>query len=389
MIGARLKQARLLAGMTMPQLAGELRECDFPITKQAISKYEKEKSYPSAQFLLLASSVLGVPSTYFTHEPEKTVIWESFRRHSTLGKKKQEAIKGHAADIAELQIELRSLLYPDKSPELPAPETVKNCEDAEQVASNLRERWNLGNRPLDNLVQTSEDRGVVVISWNKSGKFDGLSGWCGEYPVTVINGNRSNDRIRFNLAHEIGHLVMDTSALDEKSEESLAHRFAASLLVPAEHGRRELGNKRDRLDWGELMMLKRKYGLSMAAWIRRAKDLAIISQNQYSLMFKDLSTRGWRQQEPIEYQGDEEPLQLKQMAQRAVAEGLMSPDRITRVASEVLDSGIEVKSESDYPNAIQLLEMDEADREYWMSRMFELAGNMEFEDFDDFSEDEF
>ena len=213
MIGARLKQARLLAGMTQQRLAERLCERDYAVTSAAISKYEKGKSCPPARFLLLAGSELNVLSTYFSHQPAKTMEWKSFRRHSTLGEKKQDVIKGHAADLAELHAELFSLLYPDKSPELPPPESVRNHTGAEEVANNLREVWNLGNRPLDNLVQTSEDRGVVVISWDKSNEFDGLSGWCSEYPVTVINTGKSTDRTRFNLAHEIGHLLMDTSAV--------------------------------------------------------------------------------------------------------------------------------------------------------------------------------
>ena len=58
MIGARLKQARLLAGMTQRELAAALCENGYTITAAAISKYEKEKSFPTAQFMLLASGVL-------------------------------------------------------------------------------------------------------------------------------------------------------------------------------------------------------------------------------------------------------------------------------------------------------------------------------------------
>ena len=389
MIGARLKQARMLAGMTMSQLADALRECDFPITKQAISKYEKEKSYPSAQFLLLASSVLGVPSTYFTHQPKKTVEWLAFRCRKNLSQRERNKIKAYASDIVELQIELRELLYPGSPLELPSI-AVANLDEAENAAEELRARWDVGNRPLGNLVQTAEDRDLLVVSWkDNSGLFDGLSAKCNRQSIAVINTNVPADRLRLSLAHELGHLVMDIKEMSEKEEETLAYRFAAALLVPADHAYFELGKKRQHLDWGELESLKRKYGMSMAAWITRAKDLGIITQNEHTAMFIELGKNGWKMQEPIDYQGDEEPLQLKQMAQRAVAEGLMSPDRITRVASEVLDSGIEACPESEYPNAIQLLEMNKRDREYWMSRMFELAGNMEFEDFDDFSEDEF
>ena len=218
MIGARVKQARLLAGLTQQALAHQLGERGYRVTKAAISKYENSKSMPPAQFLLLASAILEVRSAYFTHQPAKTIEWQAFRRHSQLPQKKQGAIKAYAADLAELQIELHSLLYPEMKFALPSV-TVSTSEAAEAAAGRLRDQWDLGDRPLDNLVQMAEDRGVVVISWDKSGKFDGLSGWCAGRAVTVINTSRSADRIRFSLAHELGHLVMDTAHLDGREEE--------------------------------------------------------------------------------------------------------------------------------------------------------------------------
>ena len=382
MIGARVKQARLLAGLTQQELASQLGERGYRVTKAAISKYENNKSFPPAGFLLDASMVLGVRSTYFTHQPAKTIEWQSFRRHSTLSRTKQDAVKAHATDLAELHIELHSLLYPDKSPNFLPPAPVHNLEDAEAAAGRLRTEWDLGDRPLDNLVQMAEDRGVVVIGWDdESGKFDGLSGWCGKYPVAVINTSRSTERIRFNLAHEIGHLVMDTRAVSDRDAEKLAHRFAAAFLVLAEHAYHELGPKRSRLDWGELKMLKRKYGLSMSAWIRRAKDLGIITEHHYTELNIEIKTRGWHKKEPGEYIGDEEPLQLQQMAIRAVAEGLMSPDRITRVGVECLDFGDE-EAESGHLTVGDLLKMPEAERDAIVQEAFALAENEDFEIFE-------
>ncbi len=381
MIGARLKQARLLAGMTQRELARELGEAGFKISAAAISKYEKEKSFPTARFMLLASSVLGVPSTYLMHQPAIEVQWTAFRRHSRFGKRNQEAVMAYAADIAELQVELHATLYPDSCPNLPAPAQAQEYRDAEDIARQVRAAWDVGNRPLDNLVQTAEDRGVIVIGWNdESERFDGLSGWCSGYPVAVINSNRSADRRRFNLAHEIGHLVMDTSQ-SRVDEESLAHRFAAALLVPAEHAYRELGKERRHLDWGELMMLKRKYGLSMAAWIRRARDLNIISERHYEELNVERSKLGWRQCEPVVYLGDEEPLQLKQMVQRVVAEGLVSPDRMTRIGVDFWEPEPE-ESESQHLTVYDLLAMPEDEREAVMQRAFELAAEEDFEIFE-------
>lgn len=381
MIGARLKQARLLAGITQRELARALCDIGYKITAAAISKYEKEKSYPTAQFMLLASSVLGVPGSYFLHQPETDVQWTAFRKQSRFGKKKQEAVMAYASDLAELQIELHSVLYPDASPDLPKPAPAMDFNDAEAIARQLRAVWNVGNRPLDNLVQMAEDRGVIVIGWDdESGRFDGLSGWCGEYPVTVINANSSADRKRFNLAHEIGHLVMDTTRASV-DDESLAHRFAAAFLVPDEHAYHELGRQRRHLDWGELMMLKRKYGLSMAAWVRRARDLKIISEHCYEALSIERSKFGWRMREPVEYLGDEEPLQLKQMVQRAVAEGLVSPDRMTRIGVDVWQPETE-QPESEHLTVYDLLAMPEDERKAVMERAFEHASKEDFEIFE-------
>ena len=387
MIGSRIKQARLLAEMTQKRLADRLTERGYPVTAAAISKYEKGKSYPPAQFLLLASGELNVRSTYFSHQPEMCVRWKLFRKHNRLGKTMQDAIMSNAADLAELHIDLYSLLYPNRSTNLPPPLKVDSYQGSETAADQLRTQWELGDRPLDNLVQTAEDRGVVVISWDKSGDFNGLSGWCGDYPVTVINTNRSTDRIRFNLAHEIGHLVMDNSDVSAKEEEHLAHRFAASFLVPAEHARYELGSKRGRIDWGELMMLKRKYGLSMAAWLMRARDLGIITPNLYTAMFIELNSKGWRKKEPVEYLGDEEPLQLKQMSLRAVAEGLASPDRINSVCRNCLDDTVD-ETEANHLTVRDLLNMSEDERNAVMEQAFALAAEDNFETFevDDFYE---
>ena len=390
MIGARIKQARLLACMTQQELADELRGQGYPITKQAISKYENGKSFPSAQCILLASAVLNVPSTYMTREPTKTVEWIAYRKHSRLPKREREKIQEFARDRAELQIELHRLLYPHSQAALPSPKIVHTLPEAESAAERLRQLWDLGNRPLDCLVQTAEDRGVVVIPWNDtSGKFDGLSGWCDSRPVTVINIDSAPDRRRFSLAHEIGHLVMDTSEVSTKDEERLAHRFAGALLVSAEQAFHELRRRRAGLDWGELKLLKRKYGLSIAAWVRRAYDLDIINERHYRELNIDLSQRGWRKDEPGEYLGDEEPLQLKQMAQHAVSEGLVETEQIAHLDLDIFESKEDVMPRGEYPTAVELLAMDEEERQRWISQMFEWAEDVEFEVFEAYGEEEF
>lgn len=382
MIGERIRQARLLAGLTQEALADALTDAGHPATKAVISKYEKNKSTPSAQFLLLAASILDVPSSYFTHQPSLEVNWLAFRRHSTLPVREQEAVKAYAADVAELQIELQSLLHPGSGADLPEIMSVTSMEDAEQAAMRLRERWELDENPIDSLVQTAEDHQVIVVGWRKhGGEFDELSGWCNQHPVTVVSTAVDADRRRFTLAHELGHLVMDTRAVTEKVAEKLAHRFAAALLVPTERVIHELGARRTRLDWEELGILKRKYGVSMAAWIYRAKDLGIITEHYAANLYREMGERGWRKHEPIDYIADEEPLKLEQMAHRAVAEGLISPDQIRRVYPDWFERELTSSSTGRF-TIYDLLELPEDEQQKVMEAAFAAAANEEFEVFE-------
>ncbi len=386
MIGAGLKQARLLKGWTLTRLAEELGKNGFAIKSRTISKYENGMSFPSASFLLLAASILNVPSTYFMHVPDITITWRAFRKRSGFGIRRQDEVKQYAADLTELHIELRSLLNLEGKIDFPETKAVTNAYEAESAAGELRKRWDIEEGPFRNLVSTVEDRGVVVIGKDDtSEKFDGLSGWCDEYPVIVINRNMSTDRLRFTVAHEIGHLVMDTSSAAE-DEEKLAHRFAAALLVPAKDAKRALG---ESLDWDVLKDLKRTYGLSMSAGVRRAKDLNIISGHQYKQLMIEMSDSQWRKIEPVNYEGNEEPVHLEQMTQRAISEGTMSVHRLSYSDADFLAPVAETQPTGEFPSATELMQMDEVEREGWMTKMFDLAEGMEFEVFEAYGEEEF
>lgn len=188
----------------------------------------------------------------------------------------------------------------------------------------------LDDLPIESLTSIVEDRGGIVVGYSarREHGFDGLSGWVNaSIPIAVVNTHVPDDRRRYNLAHELGHLAMTTSHLEGKEEEKLAHRFAAALLVPAAVAIRELGSHRRRLDMGELGLLKQKYGLSMQAWVRRAFDLNIIEQGAYKNLYVEFNRNGWRKDEPVVFRRSETPIRLEQMTLRGLAEGLISQDR--------------------------------------------------------------
>lgn len=334
-IGDRIRQARLAAGLTQEEVVQRLESAGLKITKAALSKYEKGKSNPKQSVLVLLGRVLGAKPSYFLTEPVLRVEWLAFRKRTSLRKSKQEQIKAFVEDVVEKQSRLESVFYPKQRSAFPKPTVAATALDAEVISQQLRKKWKLGDTPIDSLVEMVEYKGGFVVEYPEPGiTFDGLSGRADGRPVVVVNAESSVDRYRYNVAHELGHLMMVCPKVTPKEEEKLAHRFAAALLVPADVAIRELGEKRRHLCFAELGVLKEKYGLSMQAWVRRARDLEIISEGLYKSLFIGFSSTGWRKHEPYDYSGHEKPKRLVQMVLRAVAEGIIAQEDANRICGE-------------------------------------------------------
>jgi Zn-dependent peptidase ImmA (M78 family) len=335
MISIRMRRARLAAGLTLDEVVEKLGHA---ITKAGLSKYERGKSTPSADFLAQLAKVLGVRTSHFLEEPSVRIEWIAFRKHSQLGRRKQDQIRAFAEKRVEAQLWLRAVLYPDEAPAKTPRTPVSMPEDAERAADVVRKAWQLSDLPIESVTATFEDRGGVVVGWSDHNRFDGLSGWAnGRVLLVVLNHAFTDDRRRFDLAHELGHLSMKLEEVTSKEEEGLAHRFAAAFLVPADTARRELGSSRRSLDLEEIGLLKQKYGFSMQAWIRRAYDLGIISHGHYQRLNVLFRKRGWHRHEPVEFHGREEPTRFRLMARHALAEGLVSRQWVESACPEALE----------------------------------------------------
>jgi len=328
MLGKRLRQARLMAGLTQQQVVTHLAQLGVSLTKAGLSKYERGGSSPGATLLLKLAQVFGVRSDYFLKEPSVCIQWLAFRKFTSLGKRRQERIQAMAAEIVERQVWLQEKLFPQVKITVPRAHKARTLEDAEKAAAMLRKEWKLENLPLESITKTMEDRGcIVVMCFNNEGDFHGLSGKANDrYLVSVVSGASSEDRRRFSLAHELGHLVMDCEGVTVKEQESLANRFAAAFIVPPTVARQELGEHRRSLSFQELGILKRKHGLSMQAWIRRAFDLGIINEGHFRTLCIQFSAKGWRKEEPVEFMGQECPTKFRQMTLRALAEVIITPE---------------------------------------------------------------
>jgi len=321
-IGERLKLARVRSRLSQRDLAARAG-----VSAMAISKYENNEMMPGSEVLLRLSAALDVRPEFFLRSAPPLAIEPVYRRHSRLGAKTQNAIQAQIQDWLERYLLVESLCLEERRFAMPEgfPREVQTLAEAEEAAAALREIWRLGSDPIDNLTELLEAKGIKVGLIAGDDNFDACTFlYDGRTPVIAVNRNRPGDRQRFDLAHELGHIMLKVAGgLDE---EKAAHRFAGAFLVPAEAARLELGEERTRLDLLELAMLKRKYGMSMGAWIYRARDLGILSEHAAEGLWRQLSARGWRRQEP-EPLPPEAPGRMYRLVQRLLAEKVISEAR--------------------------------------------------------------
>jgi Zn-dependent peptidase ImmA (M78 family) len=336
-IGERIKQARKANKFSLRKLADEIG-----VSAMAISKYERDLDVPGSGVLLRLSQALDVKLDFFFRPNTVSVQLQAYRKHASLGVKEQEAIRMRIQDWVERYLEVESL-FPDEQHTLNLPlHKAGSLDEVEDIAMGLRDHWNLGYDPIENLVQLLEDRGIKVGIISGFDHFDACTFQVDGDPVIVTKAELSGDRQRFNLGHELGHLVLAVQA-DLKAEQA-ADRFVGAFLVPARTAYFELGTQRTDLNINELYMLKQKYGLSMQAWVYRAKDLEIISENTATRLFQQFRSNGWYRQEPGRPYPPETPMRMERLVYRALAEDMISRSRAQELLGKPLQHSWELEA---------------------------------------------
>ncbi|MGI5502271.1 ImmA/IrrE family metallo-endopeptidase [Lentzea sp. CA-135723] len=124
------------------------------------------------------------------------------------------------------------------------------------------------------------------------------------------------DRARFTLAHEAGHIVLHTFRPRAADPEGEANRFAGALLVPRQRVQESITEKTSLTDYARL---KATWGVSIQALIMRAFALDLIGETRKRSLFVQLSTKGWRKNEPVAV-GHEAPLLLWTLLSRRLGD---------------------------------------------------------------------
>ncbi len=334
MLGGRIRQLRLANGLTLRALAEQIG-C---VSAQAIFNYEANKDTPSSPVLLALADALGVSVSNFFQRVSMPLGEPAYRKNSSMSETKKRALQSKVALQVERHLEAEAIFSIATHGKLILPDSIqaplKDIADAESRADGLREFWKLADYPIENLIELLEDKGILVVCVETDGDFDGCTYPEAQISVVVVNDKRPGDRFRFDLAHELGHLALRfPSDWTEKDREKAAHRFAGAFIVPANRAREELGASRARITVLELCELKLKYGMSVQAWIHRARDLGILSENAYRSLWKTLCIKGMAKRELGGSYPIERTSRHRRLVARAYTDGMISESRAAELLS--------------------------------------------------------
>lgn len=315
--GERLRSARMYRGMTLTELA----KCT-EISKQSLSLYENNNNTPDYMKVRLLATKLNFPYDYFFQKDSYAAKTETtyFRSLASATKKDRTAQSIKLEYVAKMyEILLEFISFPEinlPSIDFIGYDDVFECEskdavqEIEDIADKVREYWDIGKGSIKDLQYILEKNGIIVTGFgtneNKIDAFSQRTIVAGNdiYFIAVALGNRPEGRIRFDMAHELGHILLhpwseDLEAItkDEfKARERQANMFASAFLLPMDSFGKDAASYPTDLKYYQF--LKNKWNVSIQAMIYRTHQLGIISDNQYQYLMRQVSKNGWKLKEP-------------------------------------------------------------------------------------------
>jgi len=332
----RLSQVLAARRLTQAQLASMVE-----VSPGTISKWRAGTQAPEREALERLASVVNVAPEWFTRTPAAQLSLPLFRSNASAHVAARAMLEARLEWAQDLAVALEEYVdYPDvilPTRAYTAPDEI-TPEDIEEAACECRDLWRLGRSAIQDLALAAEGAGIILVR-EETGlpQIEGLSAWSEvlRRPLVLLSADKDNGyRSRFDLAHEIGHLVLHrhiqrtTDSARYKLMEQQAHRFAGAFLLPAETFAAEI-RVPPTLD--DLLLVKRRWGVSAAAIIMRLKALELLDDDSAMVLFKRRSARWGAKAEP----GDDErmpeqPRLLRRTIDLLIDEKVMPLEAIPR-----------------------------------------------------------
>lgn len=318
-VGQRLTALRQIYGLTQGDLAERLG-----VTQSFLSHIARGARPMPDSLVIQASREFALPVSFFTiHQASADMGPVTFRKNSRASARDEgrvvalydEAARVFRAVSEESGYHVADLPDPadyDGDPELVA-EAMRSAaglgaEDPVLNATRALERLGVG--VVDNLDHLSDDsRGHTAVS--RPSRYN-------DRPVVALVADVPGAVKRLTVLHEAGHLIFDRDLAGPVSgtrspEEKRAYKFAGAYMLPEKVVRQRVS---ESLNLHGYLPIKAAYGISVGAIIMRAHDLGIISADRARSLQIQLSSQGWRTNEPVPV-ADEKPVLLAQALRKA------------------------------------------------------------------------
>jgi Zn-dependent peptidase ImmA (M78 family)/transcriptional regulator with XRE-family HTH domain len=302
--GAMLRLARQYRGLSQTDLADRIN-----VDSAIISRAENGISEPSLAVIARCAETLSVRPNLFDRAFQPAGIPVSFhamwRKKQSVAQREIERVLADANFRAwHLRMLMPSIVF---EPELPIPsyEPGEYDRSAADIARLVRRAWNIPSGPLPNLTSLVESAGVFVFHADlEKIDVDGLTlRLAGLPPIIVLNKHMPADRMRFTLAHELGHIVMHVYPSEDMETE--ANQFAREFLAPSNDLRPYFAGQ--RVDLRTLARLKMEWRISMNSLLYAANDLGFLTARQKTSMWAMFNKLGYKKREPAELDFEHEP----------------------------------------------------------------------------------
>jgi Zn-dependent peptidase ImmA (M78 family)/transcriptional regulator with XRE-family HTH domain len=297
----RLRVARAFHGLTLEELGERVAA-----SKQYINQLELGAKTPTEDLLDALAAALYVRTSFFFRPPPADISLanSNFRRSRSTTIRDSAQVIAHGVVLDDLLSFVEQFLSLPKAnfPSYPG----GHPPEIEQAAERARIYWGLtSDLPIDSTVRVAENAGAVVVKFPAIAReIDALSINRPRPLIIRTSEKEKPTRLRFDIAHEIAHLVMHrgptpTQPGADARREAEADRFASAFLLPRKPFERSFARTR-RLDWQCIFALKRQWNVSAQAILRRAYDLTLIDAAQYRTGCVYISKQGYRRSEPFE-----------------------------------------------------------------------------------------
>lgn len=306
---ARLREVREARGLSLDELAERLNT-----SRQVISRYETGKAIPRMETFVRLCAALDVTPALFQLPgpiPEPApLFFRHFRSRTT--QKHLNAVKRQVLWFRDIVSALEELLIlprvavPDFSP--PSDPRQITIEQVEEAATALRREWGFGDGIIIEMAKLVESKGcIIACGLVDSATIDAFSLWTkAGRPLIALNAAEgSPSRTRFDIAHELGHLILhrkidrrfvELNPSTHKIIEQQAHRFAGAFLMPEVTFRKSI----PYVSLDALLLVKPQWNLSVATMLHRAQDLKMVDPAITQNLWINLTRRGWKREEPLE-----------------------------------------------------------------------------------------